>query len=177
MSKKRNIVLYIAASLDGYIAREDDSLDWLFKVEGEGDNGYSDFYGSVDSILIGRKTYDWVMEHEKGNFPYKDKDCYVFSNTESDDHEYVKFINGDIAAFSKQLKNQPGNNIWLVGGGGVIHSFMKEKLIDEIRLTVAPTIIGKGIPLFSKGDFEFELELIDIKRFNQFVELNYVVKK
>ncbi|WP_243156519.1 hypothetical protein [Clostridium sp. C8-1-8] len=71
MSNKRNLVLYIATSLDGYIATEDDSLEWLFKIEGEGDNGYSEFYNTVDTILIGRRTYDWIIEEEKGNFPYK----------------------------------------------------------------------------------------------------------
>ena len=74
---QRKIVLYIASSLDGYIATEEHSLDWLFAVEGEGDNGISKFYETVDSILMGRVTYDWIMDYEKGEFPYKGKECYV----------------------------------------------------------------------------------------------------
>lgn len=64
MSNNRKLLLYIAASLDGYIATEDDSLEWLFKMEGEGDNGYSEFFSTVDTILMGRRTYDWLIEKE-----------------------------------------------------------------------------------------------------------------
>jgi len=71
--------LYFATSLDGYIATEDESLEWLFNVEGEGDNGYSEFYETVDTILMGNKTYEWIIRHETGEFPYKNKDCYVFT--------------------------------------------------------------------------------------------------
>ncbi len=66
---RRKVIVYIATSLDGYIATKDESLDWLFKVEGEGDNGYSEFYDTIDTIVLGRRTYDWIMNEEKGNFP------------------------------------------------------------------------------------------------------------
>lgn len=177
MRDQRKLVLFIATSLDGYIARKDDSLDWLFRVEGEGDNGYSKFYETVDTILIGRRTYDWIMEHEKGDFPYKNKECYVFSRSAIEDNKYVKFVNEDIIDFSQKLKNENGKNIWIVGGGELLHSFIKEKLIDELIITIAPTLIGKGIPLFKEDDFELELSLKDIKRFNQFAELHYEVQK
>jgi dihydrofolate reductase len=81
MKNPRNIVLFIAQSLDGYIATKEDSLDWLFKVEGEGDNGYSEFYEEIDTIIMGKRTYDWIMNYEKGQFPYKNKNCYVFSRS------------------------------------------------------------------------------------------------
>jgi dihydrofolate reductase len=176
MASQRKIVLYIAASLDGYIATKDDSLDWLFKVEGEGDNGYSKFYETVDTILIGRRTYDWVMDKEKGNFPYKDKECYVFSSTLTGKNENVEFINEDIAGFAKKLKEMPGKNIWIVGGGELLHFFIKERLVDEFIVTVAPALIGRGIPLFKEVDFELELKLKEVKRFNQFVELSYELR-
>ena len=83
MGKRRNLVLFIASSLDGYIATKDESLEWLFKVEGEGDNGYSDFYETVDTVLMGKRTYDWVMEQEIEEFPYKNKECYVFTRSSS----------------------------------------------------------------------------------------------
>ena len=82
MKNQRKIVLFIATSLDGYIACQDDSLEWLFKVAGEGDNGYLDFYENVDAIIMGRRTYDWVIENLQEEFPYKNKPCYVFSRTE-----------------------------------------------------------------------------------------------
>lgn len=118
----RKLVLYIASSLDGYIATDEHNLDWLFAVEGEGDNGYSRFYESVDTILIGRITYDWIIEHEKGSFPYKGKECYVFTRTKKDDNEYVNFICEDVLQFSKELKNRNGKNIWLVGGGNLLNT-------------------------------------------------------
>ena len=176
MQEQRKIVLFIAASLDGFIATEDDSLEWLFQVEGEGDNGYSEFFDTVDTILIGRRTYDWVMEKENGNFPYKDKQCYIFSKTLQGKKDNIEFINDDITEFAQKLKQQEGENIWIVGGGDLLHHFLKEKLVDEFIITVAPTIIGKGIPLFKGIDFELELKLISTRRFNQFVELHYVVR-
>ena len=102
MSKKRNLVLYIAASLDGYIASEDESLEWLFNVEGEGDNGYSVFYETVDTVLMGNKTYDWIIRHETVEFPYKNKECYVFTRTSIEDTEDVKFINDDVVSVTNK---------------------------------------------------------------------------
>lgn len=174
---ERKLVLYIAQSLDGYIATKDDSLEWLFHVEGEGDNGYSDFYESVDSILIGNRTYDWIMDYEKGNFPYKGKECYVFSRTSKENTEYVQFVQGDILPFVNNLKNQSGKNIWMVGGGNLLHSFLEENLVDELIVTIAPTVIGDGIPLFKARDYKLNLELKGTRTFNQFVELHYEVKK
>ncbi|WP_186673869.1 dihydrofolate reductase family protein [Sporosarcina sp. BP05] len=177
MKKQRKIVLFIAQSLDGYIATKNDSLDWLFKVEGEGDNGYSEFFETVDTILIGKRTYDWIMEQEKGQFPYQNKDCYIFSRTPSEDTKNVKFINEDIVEFADNLKKEEGQNIWIVGGGDILHTFLKEKLVDELIVTVAPTIIGEGIPLFKAGDYQVDLSLIGTRTFNQFVELHYTVNK
>ena len=176
MSKKRNLVLYIAASLDGYIATEDDSLEWLFNVEGEGDNGYSEFYESVDTVLMGKKTYDWIKRHETGEFLYINKECYVFTRSSIEDTEEVKFINDDIVSVTNKLKDQEGRNIWIVGGGDLLHYFIKEKLVDELFLTIAPTIIGEGIPLFKEGDYQLDLSLKGTRTFNQFVELHYSVK-
>lgn len=77
----REIVLFIAASLDGFIAKEDDDLEWLMETEGEGDNGYTEMYETIDTIIMGKRTYDYVVEHTE-TFPYLDKKCYVFSNSE-----------------------------------------------------------------------------------------------
>lgn len=176
MSNKRKIILFIATSLDGFIATEDDSLEWLFKVEGDGDNGYSQFLSTVDTILLGRRTYDWIMDMEKGNFPYKDKRCYVFSKSVSDNNEYVEFINEGILDFVNKLKQSEGENIWIVGGGSLLHFFIREKLVDEFIITIAPTLIGRGIPLFKEIDFEMELKLQSMRQFNQFAQLHYVLK-
>ncbi|GGH81250.1 dihydrofolate reductase [Pullulanibacillus pueri] len=177
MNHKRKVVVYIATSLDGYIATESDGLEWLFAVEGEGDNGYLEFYETVDTILLGRRTYDWIMEHESGNFPYKNKNCFVFSRDENENTDDVIFIKEDIVAFTQTLKNQEGQNIWIAGGGDLLHHFLKAELVDELIMIVAPTLIGKGIPLFKERDNEIKLTLKGIRSFNQFAELHYLVKK
>lgn len=173
--EQRKLVLYIASSLDGYIATNKHNLDWLFSIDGEGDNGYSKFYDTIDTILIGRITYDWIIEHENGRFPYQGKECYVFSKTKKEDNEHVTFIDKNIVQFLQDLKNKNGKNIWLVGGGELLSTFIKEKLVDEIIINIAPTLLGKGIPLFKNNDFQTSLTLKNINRFNQFVELSYEV--
>ncbi len=169
----RKIVLYIAASLDGYIATKDEDLEWLFKTEGEGDNGYSDFYGTIDTIILGRRTYQWILDKEGDNFPYKNKQCYVFSKTMHGKDKNVEFVNGNVADLAKNLKQRDGKNIWIVGGGELLHDFIEQRLVEEWIINIAPTIIGDGIPLFKKLDFETRLFLKGVRRFNQFTELHY----
>ncbi|MBB6452658.1 dihydrofolate reductase [Salirhabdus euzebyi] len=176
MNSPRKLKLFIAMSLDGYIATEDDSLDWLFSVDGEGDNGYSEFYETVDTILIGKRTYDWIIEHEKGHFPYKNKECYVFTRSKAVDTDDVTFIGDNIVSFTTALKNQKGGTIWVVGGGDLLHSFLKEKLIDEMMITIAPKLIGSGIPLFKRAEYQLDFTLKGTRTFNQFVELHYTLK-
>ncbi|QTD40381.1 dihydrofolate reductase family protein [Sporosarcina sp. Te-1] len=177
MGNKRKLVLFIASTLDGYIATKDESLEWLFTVEGEGDNGFSEFYDTVDTVLMGKRTYDWIMKQEVKEFPYKNKECYVFTRSMTDDTEDVKFVNGDISNFVNQLKNRDGKNIWIVGGGELLQPFLQENLVDELIITLAPTILGNGIPLFKEGDYQANLFLKKMRNFNQFVELHYEVKK
>lgn len=177
MPDKRKVVLFIASSLDGYIATEEESLDWLERVEGEGDNGFSEFYDTVDTVLMGKKTYDWVMRQDLKKFPYKGKATFVFTRSAVEDTGDVSFVNKDIQSFIYHLKNKDGKNIWLVGGGDLVQSFLQAELIDEIIVTVAPTLLGKGIPLFKKQDLSFDLELKGVRNFKQFVELHYEVKK
>lgn len=172
---QRKLVLYIAASLDGYIATNEHNLDWLFSVDGEGDNGYSKFYDTVDTILMGRITYDWIISHENGGIPYKGKECYVFSRAKKKANESITFVNDDIIQFTNNLKNRDGKNIWLVGGGLLIDTFIKEKIVDEIIVTIAPTLLGNGIPLFRNNDFQTHLLLKAVNRYNQFAELHYEV--
>lgn len=177
MGNKRKLVLFISTSLDGYIATKDESLDWLFKVDGEGDNGYSEFYETVDTILFGKRTYDWVMKQGIKELPYKNKECYVFTSSPLDDKEDVKFVNEDAISFTNKLINQEGRNIWVVGGRELLHSFIKVKLVDEFIIKVAPILLGSGIPLFKEGGYQLNLSLKGVRNFNQFVELHYVVKK
>jgi len=172
---KRPVVLYIAISLDGYIAREDGSIDWLYEIEGEGDNGYEEFYQTVDTVLMGKTTYDHTFELAE-QFPYPNKKCYVFSRSEQAPSPHVTFIQRDVPRFIEELKAQEGSKIWIVGGAEILDVLMKEQLVDEFIITVSPVLLGKGIPLFKENNPETALILQGTKRFGQFVQLHYLKK-
>ncbi|CCF13063.1 ribD C-terminal domain protein [Brevibacillus laterosporus GI-9] len=171
----RDIILFIAASLDGFIAKEDDDLQWLFETEGEGDNGYLEMYQSIDTTIMGKNTYEYVRKITEV-FPYSDKKCYVFSTSEQGSNEYVEFVNENVVDFTKKLKEQEGANIWMIGGATILDTFMKENLIDEYMITVTPHILGSGIPLFTEKNPQIDLLLQGTKRYGQFVQLHYKVK-
>lgn len=175
MNNKRKVVCYIAASLDGYIATEDDSLEWLFKTAGEeeGDAGYDEFMETIDTVVMGRRTYDWVMEAEDGKYPYQGIASYVFTSSSAEENPYVKFTNQDIPSFVKDLREKPGKDIWVIGGSKLLHGFLKEDLIDEWIISLAPVLIGKGIPLFQQQDVERRLKLKSVKSYGQFAQLHY----
>jgi dihydrofolate reductase len=178
MASERKIVCYIATSLDGYIATEDDSLDWLFKVEGEGDAGYSEFIETIDTVVMGRRTYDWVMEMEKGRYPYEELQSFIYSRSAKNvsDAGNIEFTDMDIPAFAEKLKSVQGKNIWVVGGSELLAGFMDAGLIDEWIISIAPVVIGRGIPLFPKTDLMTEYKLKDVKRYGEFAQLHYISK-
>ena len=145
----RKLKLYIATSLDGYIAGPNGEIDWLC-VGGDADYGYKEFYDSIDTTLMGNSTYPLTLTADK--FPYPDKINYVFTKgTPPQDTVHVRFVSGDITAFVRSLKEQPGKDIWLVGGGQINTVMLKAGLIDEMILTAFPLVLGEGIPLFAPG--------------------------
>jgi dihydrofolate reductase len=171
----RKIKLYIASSLDNFIANENGSIDWLF---GDADYGYSEFYDSVDAILIGRKTYEQSLTFEE--YPYKGKKVYVFThNAEEQKNKKtsdVEYVDKDICEFVRHLVQQPASNgdIWLLGGGEIVSLFLNVSLVDEIILSVHPIILGKGIPLFNKIKKPIKLRLIKSIPFESgLVQLHY----
>ena len=173
----RSIILYIAASLDGYIAKSNGAVDWLC---GNGDdpnpdNGYDNFYRAIDTVIMGRTTYEQVInELSPDNWVYEGKKCYVATTKGYDFDDRAEFISEDIAGFVKNLKKQQGKDIWLIGGGKLIDAFVKQNLIDKYIITIIPTILGDGIPLFLKENPEIKLRLVETKTVDGMVELNYV---
>jgi dihydrofolate reductase len=143
---KRKVVLFIACSLDGYIAGRDDDISWLFDDD---DYGYREFLGSVDTVVMGRRTYDILLR--MGPFPYTDKECYVFSRTLMGGDEHVEFVDQPVTEFIEMLREKDGKDIWLEGGSELIFDFMKAGLVDEFVISVHPRILGDGIPLFKPG--------------------------
>ena len=172
----RKLKLYTASSIDGLIAREDGSVDWLDAVPNPNnlDYGYVDFYNSVDITLMGNKTYQQVMSFDF-DFPYQSTTNYVFSRAPKIDTAHVSFVTKDIPGFVKKLKKGKGKDIWLIGGGELNSLLLKNDLIDELILTIIPVILGSGIPLFSIGGKEQFFSLIKSRAFdNGIVQIRYV---
>ncbi len=165
------IIVYIASSLDGYIAREDGSIDWLPETA---ESGYDAFYKSVDTVIMGKITYDQVLTF--GEYPYKDKKSFVFTSTNQNKDENAEFVS-DVEKFVIDGFPGAGENIWLVGGAQIITSFLKQGVVDEIIISVIPVLLGKGIPLFKNIENETKLELIKTEKYGQLVDLHYKVLK
>jgi len=172
----KNIILYIATSLDGFIARKDGSVDWLSPYEkGQEDYGYNEFFKKIGTVIMGNTTYKQVLTF--GEFPYRGKDCFVFTrNKEKSKDENVTFVSKNAKDFISQLREN--KNIWLVGGASIIDEFLKFDLIDEFIITIIPILLGEGIPLFRGRSNEKNLKLIDVKTFDQgLVQLHYERKR
>lgn len=174
------INLYIACSLDGFIAREDGSIDWLTEYENnpETDYGYSEFYESIGTVLMGRKTYEQMPQF--GEWPYKEKKAYVFTRQkEFLCHEKnVESVSGEITEFVYQLRKNTDQDIWLVGGSQLIKIFLNENLVQDLIVFVVPIILGSGIPLFGHIGKEVKLRSGKVERYeNGLVRLEYKVKE
>ena len=166
----RQIILFITTSLDGYIARSNGAIDWLLTDQ---DYGYTEFLASIDTVLMGRKTFEQVLSFE-GNYPYPDKKNYVFSNqAQFNPAPYATLIHENAKAFVEQLRQSEGGNIWLVGGAGLVHFFLTNQLLNEIRLFIHPLLLGSGISLFSEIPTT-SLHLIESKSYSSgMVEMRY----
>lgn len=173
------IKLYIATSLDGFIARENGSIDWLTKYENnpETDYGYSEFYASIGKVLMGRKTYEQALEF--GEWPYREKKSYVFTRQKEPTRREnnVEFVSEDIGEFVRQLKRNTEEDIWLVGGSQIIKVFFEENLVQDLIVFVVPIILGSGIPLFDHIGKEIGFRTGRVERYeNGLVKLEYEVK-
>ncbi|WP_244094260.1 dihydrofolate reductase family protein [Jeotgalibacillus salarius] len=168
-------ILYIAMSLDGMIAKEDHSLDWLLKAEGEGDNGYNDFYSGISSVVMGNRTYQEVlkMSDEK---PYQDRPVYILSRTKQEDG-YATFTSQSVDTLLPELQKKHGGPVWIVGGGEVVKACLESGQIDEYYIAVIPVVLGEGVPLFPKGSKYTELKLKGTEIYNQIVMLHYMKKQ
>jgi len=173
--KKNSVILYIAVSLDGYIARTDGAVDWLDGVEGEGDNGYGEFYSQVKTVIMGHKTYEEVLKLAD-EFPYAGKTCYVLSRQSRENTSHVSFTDEDPETLVSHLKKVSHGSIWLVGGGQLVKQFLEKRLIDELELYILPKLIGEGIPLFPEGTPPADFELTETGQLGQIARLKYLLK-
>ncbi len=167
----RKLILYIAVSADGYIAAKDGSVGWLDEVPNpeQSDYGYTEFYGSVSSLIMGNKTYQQIRSF--GEWPYMGKESFVFSRSEQKAYEHVRFVTDDHVQCIKDLKAAAGPNIWLVGGGQVNTLALNADLIDEVMLFQMPVVLGAGLPLFPGVKQTKPLKLIQSKSYASGVTL------
>lgn len=176
----RKISLFIAISLDGYIAKPNNDLSFLKIVEKEGeDYGYAKFTSAIDTLIVGRKTYDYVLK-EIGSSHYDngERDIYVITRTPKPSKGRVTFYTGDIAELVKKLKSENGKDIYCDGGAEVINELLKLDLIDEYIISIIPILLGNGTRLFKDGRPEQLLELISSKSFDTgLMQLHYKRKK
>lgn len=170
----RKVVLYIAMSLDGYIATEDDNIDFLSMVESPGeDYGYSEFIQTVDTVIMGRKTYDKVLSFGI-EFPHADKKCYVLSRNKKGRDANVEFWNKPVDELIRELKTTKGKHIYIDGGSEMVQECMKKSLIDTYVLSIIPCLLGGGIRLFKEGFPQQNLKLISSTSFSSgLVQLQY----
>src|SRR5438874_9321622 len=179
MTKRRSVIVHIATSADGYIARPDGDLEWLTsRPAPKSFYGMNTFMRSIDTKLLGRKTYD-VSLRMGAKFDSTSRSI-VFSRhaAPADAPEGVEFVNDPIGPFVSRLRELPGKDIWLMGGGELIASFLDERAIDEFVISVAPVFIGDGIPLIARRHRHVPLELQAVERFEDgVVQLHYRLQK
>ncbi len=179
MTKRRKVIVHIATSADGYIARPDGDLEWLTsRPAPKGFYGMNAFMKSIDTMVFGRKTYEASLRLG-GKFDSKGR-YVVFSRRAppADAPPGLEFVSGAIGPFVSRLRELPGKDIWLMGGGELIASFLDEHAIDEFVISVVPVFIGDGIPLIARRHRHVPLGLDSVERFEDgLVQLRYRVGK
>lgn len=166
--KNRKLILYISASLDGYIAKPNDDLSFLSRVQKEReDYGYKDFISTIDCVILGRRTYDWVM-NQVSKFPHADKESYIITRTRTERPKEgnVSFYSGNLKDLVNRLKKEDGKNIFCDGGAEIVNELLKNELIDELIISVIPVLVGNGTKLFQDGRPEQDVELVSVKQFD-----------
>ncbi len=172
----RRVLLYITASLDGFIADTEGGIDWLQGAEGE-DYGYAEFYAGIGAVLMGSKTYEQVISFDI-DFPYADKPCYVFTSRSELPRvaDSVEFVAEAPAEFVRRLREAEGKPVWACGGGQLVTALWTAGLIDEVDLFVQPVVLGDGIPLFRTPHARRRLQLLTARGLpGDLAEVRYTV--
>jgi dihydrofolate reductase len=176
---------YTATSIDGFIADEQNSLEWLFDVDGGDENPFGGFFSGIGAFAMGANTYEWVLENdnvlaEPRNWHdlYGDVPCWVFANRELAlvPDANVFMVSGDVRRVHEAMMVAArGKNVWLAGGGNLVGQFVDEGLLDEIILGIAPVLLGAGAPLLPRHLSSQELILTGAAAVGRFAYLTYAV--
>ena len=171
----RKVILYIAISLDGYVADDNGGVDWLGGVNADytSDYGYEDFIANVDTVVMGGRTYRQVVQELSPDaWPYAGLQSYVLMHQSLPDTEEIHFVNRPPVQLVEQLRRKPGKDIWICGGADIAQQLMAHNLIDEYDLSVMPCLLGSGVPLFGKMP-PLALDLISVSAENGVVRYRY----
>ena len=172
----RKVILGVSMSLDGYIARENGNVDFLHTPR---EHPIGAFFASMDTAIMGRKTLDAGLRMTGGKLPDTTMKMYVMSRTmEPGERGGVVFVNEAPAVLVAQIRKQSGTDIWLMGGGELVREFLKDDLVDEIYVGIAPLLLGRGIPLFPGGSPQREFSLTESRSYSEnLVTLKYERKR
>lgn len=173
----RKVKFSIANSLDNYIARKDGAIDWILGGD-EAASAMTEFWKNIDTVVIGRKTYEPVLKSGSPFPTFPGVKNYVLSSTlKESSHKNVEIIGEDVVEFIRKLKAEQGKDIFVMGGGLLVKPLFEANLIGEIGVTIHPMLLGSGIPLFHEIGHPVDLELIESKSFkNGCVSISYRVK-
>ena len=167
----RKTTLYMAMSLDGFIADIYGNVDWLGK-QAEKSSDYNEFLESIDTIIMGESTYEQITkEFSPEKWPYEGIKTYVFSDKVAMSDKNVEFKCGNLLEFVEKIKQENGKDIWILGGASIVNQIFRQ--IDEYKITIAPILLGSGVRLFFNDNIKVPLDLININQNGQFVELHY----
>ena len=173
----RKICLFIAMSLDGYIADREGGVDWLNGQGNDDDtiDAYSEFIKEIDTVVMGWNTYHQIVtELSPNEWVYKDLTSYVVTHSSKTSSDKIRFVNENPVELVKKLQEEDGKDIWICGGANIIQQLIKEDLIDYYYITVIPTLLGSGIRLFGNGKHEIKLRLLNTRSYNGMTDLIYV---
>lgn len=173
----KKISLFIAMSLDGYIADSKGSVDWLSGQGSDDDNVdvYSEFVKDIDTVVMGWNTYHQIVtELSPDEWVYQDFITYVVTHNPKESSDKIHFVNESPVNLVKRLREENGKDIWICGGANLIQQLVREDMIDCYYLTIIPTILGSGIRLFEKAGHEIKLRLIKTRSYNGMTDLIYI---
>lgn len=172
----RKIVLFIAISVDGYIADLNGKVDWLKgeNTDTEDIDTYSEFVKTIDTVIMGWNTYHQVVtELSPTEWVYSDLTTYVITHKEINSSDKIKFVSQDPCSLLRQMKSEPGKDIWICGDADIVQQLMAKDMIDEYYISIIPTLLGNGISLFGTLEKETKLSLVKTQNYHGIVELIY----
>ncbi len=175
----RKVVLYIAMSLDGYIADSNGKVDWINGDNNDAENmdTYSIFINNIDTVIMGWNTYYQVTtELSPNKWVYEELTSYIITHRLLTSTDNIKFVQDDPCNIVRKLKMEQGKGIWICGGGNIIQPLIRNKLIDEYYISIIPIILGTGTRLFEEIPSEIKLKLKHTQVYNGIIELVYVCR-